>query len=517
MRKWVAFFGAVACLGLGACISVAPFGFGNNRGPVALEVIQPADHWYSFDQVLMIPLSGLVTEGSKSSLTGEPGMLVALKDRLKAAEENPRIKAVVLRIDSPGGTITAADLIFHEIMEFKERTGLPVIALMTDTAASGGLYISMAADEIYALPTTLTGSIGVIVTLPGLKGLSDKLGFEMRVIKSGAMKDAGSPWRTLSDDERKLYQDLIDRYFQQFREIILAMRKDKGLTEEKLDAIADGRVLDADTALKAGLIDGILYPREVYKVAMDAAGLSDAKVVSYEYPGVYRGHIYAQGQAAQPLMGNALRRGRRESVQARPGATSPCTGRAQNFFTSGCPEHDSTARDRKKGPHPRPKRLFKAGGLVAGIKASGAPDLGAILCDRPATTAAVMTTNLFCGAPVTLARERLEASPRMRGVMVNAGIANACTGRAGPGRCPRHGCRRRGRLRRRRGESFWLPRPESLATGCRWIRSRRPRPSSSSLARRWMGRFRSRHHDDRPSPEDQPPHVPRRPRLAPGA
>lgn len=304
IRKLIALVAAATCLGLGGCISVSPFGLGDNRGEVALEVIEPADRWYTLDQVLMIPLSGLVTEGSKSSILGEPGMLVALKDRLKAAETNPRIKAVVLRIDSPGGTVTAADLIFHEIMEFKERTGLPVIALLTDTAASGGLYIAMAADEIYALPTTLTGSIGVMATLPGLKGLSDKLGFEMRIIKSGALKDAGSPWRTLSDEERQLFQNLIDRFYRQFREIILATRQDRGLTVEKLDRIADGRVLDADAALEAGLIDGILYPSQAYKAAIEAAGLRDARIVSYEYPGSYRGHIHARRQAGDPLMGN---------------------------------------------------------------------------------------------------------------------------------------------------------------------------------------------------------------------
>jgi protease-4 len=231
---------------------------------------------------------------------------VGLKDRLKAAEENPNIKAVILRIDSPGGSVTAADLIHQEILRFKKRVkekddrDVPVIALMMDTAASGGLYVAMAADEIYALPTTVTGSIGVIMMLPGFQGLSNKIGFEMRVIKSGDNKDIGSPWRTMTEDERRIFQNLINEYYQHFLKVVLDSRRAKGLTGEKLNVIADGRVLDAATARDNNLIDGIMYPETVIERAKKLAGIEDARIVSYEYPGAYRGNIYAHGLANLP-------------------------------------------------------------------------------------------------------------------------------------------------------------------------------------------------------------------------
>ena len=300
MRFIYCFTLLIACFWLQACISIIPFGMGRNRGKVAIEEIRPAERFFTTDQILMIPLSGLVRMGSGSALLGEPGMLVALKDRLLAAEDNSRLKAVVLRIDSPGGAITASDLIHRELATFKKRTGLPLIAHLSDTAASGAVYIAMAADEIYALPTTITGSIGVMVMLPQFHELGNKIGVGMEVIKAGENKDSGSPWRPLTGEQRVNFQQLIDGYYDRFCQVILAGRKDKGLTADKLKAIADGRVYGPETAREAGLIDGIKYPEEVYDRAMELAGLVDAEVVSYEYPFTYRGHIYARQPGPRP-------------------------------------------------------------------------------------------------------------------------------------------------------------------------------------------------------------------------
>lgn len=288
---------AFALIALTGCISL---GQPSDRGQLHQEVVKKADHWYTIDQVLMIPLSGLVQEGSMRNYAGEPGMLVALKDRLDVARKNHEIKAVVLRIDSPGGTITAADLIFHEIVEFKKETKLPVIALLGDTAASGGLYIAMAADEIYALPTTLTGSIGVIIQLPGIKGLSDKIGVEMRTIKSGPHKDIASIWNDLSPEERGIFQKLIDQYYARFIATIIESRAKHGLTEQGLRALADGRVFSPEVAMGAKLIDGIKYPEDVYKEAGNKAGIRDAAIVSYEYRNNFRGNIYAKSNDVKP-------------------------------------------------------------------------------------------------------------------------------------------------------------------------------------------------------------------------
>ncbi|HOE97957.1 MAG TPA: signal peptide peptidase SppA [Candidatus Sumerlaeota bacterium] len=294
---------------LPACITLPPLGIGNDRGRLSMEVVRPAEHWMTHDQILMIPLDGLVREGDTSTYFGEVGMLVELKDRLLAAERNRRIKAIVLRIDSPGGTVTAADLIHQELERFKERTGLPVIAHLNATAASGGLYIAMAADEIYALPTTLTGSIGVIVTLPKVHKLADKIGFEMAVVKSGENKDLGSPWQPMSPAERAIFQNIIDNYYARFLDVILASRAPRGMTEEGLRALADGRVFGPETALEAKLIDGILYPDAVFDRAEELAGIADAEIITYEYPYTWRGNIYARSDspnARPPAAGGDL-------------------------------------------------------------------------------------------------------------------------------------------------------------------------------------------------------------------
>jgi protease-4 len=281
---------------LAACITVNPFGSSNNRGQLNLEVIEPGRGFFTTDEILLLPLSGLVTTGDLSTgFDGTPGMLVALKDRLDAARRNPRIRIVVLRIDSPGGTVTASDLIHREIVRFKEETGLPVIAQLGDTAASGAVYIAMAADEIYALPTTVTGSIGVVAIYPNLEGLIGKLGVGVNVIKAGAMKDAGSPWRSMTDPELEVFQTIVDGMNERFRCVIVDSRADKGLTSATLEQVADGRILTPEQAIKANLIDGVRYHEQVIERARQLAGLPDAAVVSYEYPYQYRGNILARG------------------------------------------------------------------------------------------------------------------------------------------------------------------------------------------------------------------------------
>lgn len=288
-------------IALTGCISIAPWGSGRNRGQVSPEIIEEADRFWTYDQVLVIPLTGFVGVGSqKRFMGGEPGMLVALKDRLKAAERNPWIKAIVLKIDSPGGGVTASDLIYREIKTYKEKTGVPVVALMTGTAASGGFYVAMAADEVYALPTTVTGSIGVMMALPGMTELGRKIGFEMRVIKSGDRKDGGSPWSALATEDREIFQSMIDDFYQRFLDVIMEGRNGKGLTLAQLKAVADGRVLTARQAMDARLIDGIKYHDEVIEQAKTLAEIKDAQIITYEYPFSYRGHIYAQSPAGAP-------------------------------------------------------------------------------------------------------------------------------------------------------------------------------------------------------------------------
>lgn len=293
---------ALSALFLQGCITIPPL-FGERRGPLRTETLVPSERFFSPERVLMLDLTGVVNIETAGGFfrAGGPGMLVQLKDRLDRAKDDRSIKSVILRIDSPGGSVTASDLIYHELMAFKkERPDVPIVAFMQDVAASGGLYVAMAADEIYALPTTVTGSIGVITFLPDLRGLSDKVGFGMRVIKSGENKDLGSPWRDMTEPEKKIFQDLIDSMYQQFLQVILDGREKKGLTREKLIEFADGRILTAEQARDLGIIDGIGYPDDVIERARELGDAKGASVVSYEYPYSDRqGNIYAASTLAQ--------------------------------------------------------------------------------------------------------------------------------------------------------------------------------------------------------------------------
>ena len=203
----------------------------------------------------------------------------------RRAEEDPKIKAVILKIDSPGGSVTASDILYSEIAGFKNRTGVKVVVAMMDVAASGGYYISLPADHILAHPTTVTGSIGVIFARPKVTGLMEKIGLGVEVNKSGAEKDMGSPFRQASAAEEKIFQDLTDRLGARFIDLVARHRK---LKPEVVAQISTARVYLANEALELGLVDEIGYLENAIRQAKNLAGLAeDAKVVVYrraEYP-----------------------------------------------------------------------------------------------------------------------------------------------------------------------------------------------------------------------------------------
>ena len=135
------------------------------------------------------------------------------------------MKAILLKVASPGGTVTASDLLYHEIMAFKERKKIKIIVMMMSTAASGGYYVSLPADVIYAHPTTITGSIGVIFMRPTVTTLMDKIGVTVEINKTGKNKDMGSPYRTASPDEKEMFSGLIDKMGKRFLTLVSQHRK----------------------------------------------------------------------------------------------------------------------------------------------------------------------------------------------------------------------------------------------------------------------------------------------------
>jgi protease-4 len=245
------------------------------------------------EKVLMIDVDGMISSALDTGLLSrEKNAVSRVFERLEKAARDPWVKAVVLRIDTPGGEVTASDIIYHEILRFKERTGRPVLGLMMSVAASGGYYIASACDVIMAHPSTLTGSIGVISIFPNVESLMAKVGVKVNVIKSGPSKDSGSPFRDMTGEEKKVFQEVIDEYYEGFLEVVARNRKDK-IPAEKLRTIADGRVYTAKQALELGLIDALGYFDDAFGKALSLVSLKSARLVSYTYYPKMKTNIYA--------------------------------------------------------------------------------------------------------------------------------------------------------------------------------------------------------------------------------
>ncbi len=255
------------------------------------------------EKILLLPIDGVITDepsGGGILSTGEESTVARVRQQLEIAQRDESVRAVILRVNSPGGGVTASDVIHREIQRYKAESKRPVVALFMDTAASGGYYVAQAADAIVAHPTTVTGSIGVISMIPNLGGLLEKIGVEVNAIKSGEKKDLGNPFRRMNEDERRIFQTLVDSFYGRFLEVILAARKDRGLTPDGLRLVADGRILTGKQALDAKLVDRIGYFDDALKETLARAGLAQARVVMYERKGIGQGGrtIYSQAGAA---------------------------------------------------------------------------------------------------------------------------------------------------------------------------------------------------------------------------
>ena len=232
------------------------------------------------DKILLIPVNGLISDNPKKGLiTATPSLVEQVVSQINKAQKDKQIKAVLFKINSPGGTITASDLLYHEISAYKEKTGSKIVISMMDLATSGAYYMSLPADIIMAHPTTITGSVGVISLQPKVKGLMDKIGLGVDVQKVGKYKDMGSPFRDTSEEERKLLQKAMNDFGERF---IGLVKKHRQLTPQAITEISTARVFLADEALQMGLIDKIGYISDAVKETKKIAKISeDAKLIVY--------------------------------------------------------------------------------------------------------------------------------------------------------------------------------------------------------------------------------------------
>jgi protease-4 len=259
-------------------------------------------------KILLLDISGEISEREKSGglLTkGTASMVDLTREALKKAEEDSDIAGVIVRINSPGGTVTASDIIRHDIAAFKERKKVPVFACIMSVGASGGYYIATAADEIIAHPTAITGSIGVLLMKFDLEGLLEKVGVREQTIKSGINKDILSPFRKTTPEELKLVQAIIDQLYERFLDVVIA-RPNNTLSRSELRILADGRIYTAQQALAVKLIDKTGYLDDVIDEMKKRLAVEQAQVVMYYRPGSYKGSIYAETAGETSSLANLL-------------------------------------------------------------------------------------------------------------------------------------------------------------------------------------------------------------------
>jgi protease IV len=257
-------------------------------------------------KVLLIEVAGVISDAPSKRAFGlfeEESTLARIQSELKKAEDDDRVKAVVLHINSPGGGATASDQIYTELVRFKEKRGVPVVAALADLAASGGYYVACAADRIVAHPTSVTGSIGVIMVNLNVEGLLGKIGVRSQTFKAGEHKDLLSPFRAPTPEERKMVQSILDSLHGRFIAVVRESRPK--LSEPRLAELTDGRIFDAAEALDAGLVEQIGDLRAAIETAKAAAKLETARVVRYRRSGETRENIYSAWRGA-PMQVNVL-------------------------------------------------------------------------------------------------------------------------------------------------------------------------------------------------------------------
>lgn len=221
--------------------------------------------------VAVINIGGVITTGGSTSglLGGVTSGSNDINSQIRQVAENPNIKAVVLRLNSPGGTVAGTQEIAQEIDRLR-KSGKKVVASMGDVAASGAYWIASRCDKVVANPGTMTGSIGVIMQTENLEGLYEKLGIEEYTFKSGKYKDMGSPTRQITEDEKAIMQEMVDEHYEHF---VTAVAEGRSMDIENARELATGRVFTGSQAKDVGLVDEMGNFYDAIDLAAQLAGI----------------------------------------------------------------------------------------------------------------------------------------------------------------------------------------------------------------------------------------------------
>lgn len=252
MKKFIAFL---------IILFVFAFFFSLLRG--VKHFVEPEADWKSAN-IGVIEIKGVIMDS------------LPVLEQLEEVRDNSQLKALVVRVDSPGGAVGASQEIFMELRRMKKT--LPVIVSMGDIAASGGLYVSLAADQVLALPGTLTGSMGVLFQLTNLSRLMNKILVDPVTIKSGLLKDAGNPMTPLDPQAKKYFESLVKQTFEMFKKDVQTERK---LSAQAIETLSDGRVVNGEEAVKLGLVDKTGTFQDAVNLAKEKAKISGKVELAY--------------------------------------------------------------------------------------------------------------------------------------------------------------------------------------------------------------------------------------------
>ena len=237
-------------------------------------------------RILDIPLVGTINDVDAG---GRRSMVATIIAQLRQARTDARIQGVLIEMNTPGGGITASDVLYHEVDRFRAERKIPVVVLCDDVTASGGYYVAMAADHIMAHETSVVGSIGVIAQIMNVQGLLKTVGVQVNVIKSQradgseSFKDIGSPFREMKPAERAMMQDMIQKMWSRFVDVVATGRKGK-LTRPQVEDLADGRVWTGRQARDLALVDSLGYQDDALRKVMELAHVEHARLVRYRRP-----------------------------------------------------------------------------------------------------------------------------------------------------------------------------------------------------------------------------------------
>ena len=298
MRTWLVLLAVVVAAPLAGCTPVkASFTLFGNDGKLEEKVVY-RDKGADGNKVLLIDVRGLIADREGGDLFASgPNPVDEMAAKLAKAEKDPSIKAVIIRINSPGGSVAGSDMMYREVTEFRKRTGKPVVASLGEIAASGGYYLALAGDRILVERATITGSIGVIIPTVNFSDGLNRIGIRSRSVISKPNKDIANPLEPMDAEHYVILQGIVNEFYDNFRGLVIERRSAESLATvrvpaatavatkpiemSRIDELTDGRVMTGAMAVQVGLADGIGGITDAFRLAKAFADLKAAELVKY--------------------------------------------------------------------------------------------------------------------------------------------------------------------------------------------------------------------------------------------